>query len=115
MILLSVVSKGKRTLNDATISHIKGPTASEHEEIMSNFEAAEYYSMLASAISGGVESPIQFVTQVIKFFIFLKYLQSEKLVHIYIKPLNSFSFFLLDVVDFDREIGLSLGTKLVPV
>ena len=78
MILLSVVSKGKRTLNDATISHIKGQTASEHEEIMSNLEAAEYYSMLASAISGGVESPIQFVTQVIKFFIFIKYLQSEK-------------------------------------
>ena len=61
--------KGKRSFNDATISHLKGPTASEHEEVMSNFEAAEYYSMLASAISGGVESPIQFVTQVIeKFF-----------------------------------------------
>lgn len=46
------------------MSHLKGPTASEHNKIMSNFETAEYYSMLASAISGGVESPIQFVTQV---------------------------------------------------
>ena len=57
-------NKEKRTVNAATISHLKGPTASEHDEMMSNFEAAEYYSMLASAISGGVESPIQFVTQV---------------------------------------------------
>ena len=61
--------KGNRNLDNATISHLKGPTASEHNKMMSNFETAEYYSMLASAISGGVESPIQFVTQVRKSLI----------------------------------------------
>ena len=116
MILSLVVSKGKRTLNDATISHIKGPTTSEREEIMSNFEAAEYYSMLASAISGGVESPIQFVTQVSKSSIFKKY--QRCCIHkanFYIAPLNAFNLLILDVVDSDRKIRLSLGTKLVSV
>ena len=80
---------------------------------MSNFEAAEYYSMLASAISGGVESPIQFVTQVSKSFVFKKYQQSK--IEFYVTPSKSFTLFILDVVDSDREIRLSLGTKLVSV
>ena len=46
---------------------------------MSNFEAAEYYSMLASAISGGVESPIQFVTQVIEKFLIASFHQNNKM------------------------------------
>ena len=57
--------KKERNLQSATMAHIKGPTSKESIKIMENFETAEQYSMLASAISGGVESPIQFVIQVI--------------------------------------------------
>ena len=57
--------KKERNLQSATMAHIKGPTSKEKKKIMENFETAEQYSMLASAISGGVESPIQFVIQVI--------------------------------------------------
>ena len=47
------------------MANLKGPNAKEKKKIMENFETAEQYSMMASAISGGVESPIQFVIQVI--------------------------------------------------
>ena len=56
--------KRKRNLQNATISHLKGSTSYEKEKMRLSFETAEYYSMLASAISGGIESPIQFITQV---------------------------------------------------
>ena len=56
--------KKKRTLESATMSNLKRATPEEREHLLSHFEAAEYFSMLASAISGGVESPIQFITQV---------------------------------------------------
>ena len=48
------------------MSNLKRATPEERKHLLSHFEAAEYFSMLASAISGGVESPIQFVTQVNK-------------------------------------------------
>ena len=52
------------------MSNLKRATPEEREHLLSHFEAAEYFSMLASAISGGVESPIQFVTQVNKIRLF---------------------------------------------
>ena len=57
--------KKERNLQSATMANLKGPNAKEKKKIMENFETAEQYSMMASAISGGVESPIQFVIQVI--------------------------------------------------
>ena len=54
----------KRNLQSATMSNLKGTTRSERENIQSHFETAEYYSMLASAIAGGVEAPCQFIIQV---------------------------------------------------
>ena len=63
--------KRKRNLESATMSNLKRATPEEREHLLSHFQAAEYYSMLASAISGGIESPIQFVTQVNELYVSL--------------------------------------------
>ena len=52
-------------LNSATKSNLDGATYEEQEEIDSNYRVAEYYCMLSTAIAGGVESPLQFIFQVI--------------------------------------------------
>ena len=52
-------------LDSATKSNLDGPSQEEQEEIESSYRAAEYYCMLATAIAGGVESPLQFIFQVI--------------------------------------------------
>ena len=52
-------------LDSATKSNLEGPTQEEQDEIESSYRAAEYYCMLATAIAGGVESPLQFIFQVI--------------------------------------------------
>ena len=56
------------SLHTATMSYLKKGSASriqKHNEIVnSKFEAAEYYAILTTAISGGIESPVQFVIQV---------------------------------------------------
>ena len=49
------------------MANLKGPNAKEKKKIIENFETAEQYSMMASAISGGVESPIQFIIQVMLY------------------------------------------------
>ena len=58
------------SLHTATMSYLKKGSASriqkQKEKVISNFEAAEYYAILTTAISGGIESPVQFVIQVIK-------------------------------------------------
>jgi hypothetical protein len=36
-----------------------------HAETLTRYHDAEYFSMLAHAISGGIESPLQFVLQVL--------------------------------------------------
>ena len=51
-------------LDSATKSNLEGPTQEEQDEIESSYRAAEYYCMLATAIAGGVESPLQFIFQV---------------------------------------------------
>ena len=58
-------------LDSATKSNLEGPTQEEQDEIESSYRAAEYYCMLATAIAGGVESPLQFIFQVMvtKFII----------------------------------------------
>ena len=52
-------------LDSATKSNLEGPSQEEQEEIESSYRAAEYYCMLATAIAGGVESPLQFIFQVL--------------------------------------------------
>ena len=56
------------SLHTATMSYLKKGSASriqkQKEKVISNFEAAEYYAILTTAISGGIESPVQFVIQV---------------------------------------------------
>ena len=51
-------------LDSATKSNLDGQSKEEQEEIESSYRAAEYYCMLATAIAGGVESPLQFIFQV---------------------------------------------------
>ena len=51
-------------LDSATQSNLEGPSQEEQEEIEASYRAAEYYCMLATAIAGGVESPLQFIFQV---------------------------------------------------
>ena len=46
------------------MGQLKGPTAEEKQQMQDNYAAAEYYAMFASAISGGIESPCQFIIQV---------------------------------------------------
>ena len=52
------------------MSYLKKGSASriqkQKENVISNFEVAEYYAILTTAISGGIESPVQFVIQVIQ-------------------------------------------------
>ena len=43
------------------------------DEMMTRYHDAEYFSMLAHAISGGIESPLQFVLQVL----YRKYLENN--------------------------------------
>ena len=56
------------SLHTATMTYLKKGQSSkiqkQKESIVSKFEAAEYYAILTTAISGGVESPVQFVIQV---------------------------------------------------
>ena len=58
------------SLHTATMSYLKKGSASriqkQKENVISNFEVAEYYAILTTAISGGIESPVQFVIQVIQ-------------------------------------------------
>ena len=55
-------------LHTATMTYLKKQSSSkiqkQKETIVSKFEAAEYYAILTTAISGGIESPVQFVIQV---------------------------------------------------
>ena len=48
------------------MGQLKGPTAQEKQKMQDNYAVAEYYAMFASAISGGIESPCQFIIQVIQ-------------------------------------------------
>ena len=50
-------------LDSATKSNLDGPSQEEQDQIESSYRAAEYYCMLATAIAGGVESPLQFIFQ----------------------------------------------------
>ena len=56
------------SLHTATMTYLKKENSSkvqrQKESIVSKFEAAEFYAILTTAISGGVESPVQFVIQV---------------------------------------------------
>ena len=56
------------SLHTATMSYLKKGSASkiqkQKENVISRFEAAEYYAILTTSISGGIESPVQFVIQV---------------------------------------------------
>ena len=56
------------SLHTATMTYLKKGQSSkiqkQKESIVSKFEAAEYYAILTTAISGGIESPVQFVIQV---------------------------------------------------
>ena len=52
-------------LDSATTRSIDGPTEDDQEEIDERYRVAEYYCMLSTAIAGGVESPLQFIFQVV--------------------------------------------------
>ena len=47
------------------MSYLKPKTYRKKEKILSDYQAAEYYVILTSAICGGIESPIQFIIQVL--------------------------------------------------
>ena len=54
------------SLNTATISYLKPRTTkNKNKKLLSDYQAAEYYAVFTTAISGGIESPIQFIIQVI--------------------------------------------------
>ena len=63
-ILLGKLSK-MSGLDSATKSTIDGPSKEDQEEIDERYRVAEYYCMLSTAIAGGVESPLQFIFQVV--------------------------------------------------
>ena len=52
-------------LDSATKSTIDGQSKDDQEEIDERYRVAEYYCMLSTAIAGGVESPLQFIFQVV--------------------------------------------------
>ena len=56
------------SLHTATMTYLKKKNSSkiqkQKENIVSKFEVAEYCAILTTAISGGIESPVQFVIQV---------------------------------------------------
>ena len=54
------------SLNSATMSYLKPKTPKDkNKKILSDYQAAEYYAVFTTAISGGIESPIQFIIQVL--------------------------------------------------
>ena len=75
----SIKSMNAATMNYLNISPIgnKQNTATKNKEeeekrmaqkkkVLSDYYAAEYYAAFTTAISGGIESPIQFIIQVFK-------------------------------------------------
>ena len=53
------------SLNTATMSYLKPKkTKNKNKKLVSDYQAAEYYAVFTTAISGGIESPIQFIIQV---------------------------------------------------
>ena len=76
------IRKTIKSMNAATIRYLnlqKTATKNKEEEekekrkrmaqktkVLSDYAAAEYYAIFTTAISGGIESPIQFIIQVFK-------------------------------------------------
>ena len=58
---ISVTLKRKLSVHFRAPSTIKVPV----EDPVEQFNEAEYFAMLAHAVSGGIESPLQFVLQVL--------------------------------------------------
>ena len=79
---LSSIRKTIKSMNAATMRYLnlqKTATKNKEEEekekrkrmaqktkVLSDYYAAEYYAIFTTAISGGIESPIQFIIQVFK-------------------------------------------------
>ena len=54
------------SLNTATMSYLKPKTTkNKNKKLLSDYQAAEYYAVFTTAISGGIESPLQFIIQVL--------------------------------------------------
>ena len=79
------IRKTIKSMNAATMNYLfdinKQNTATKNKEeeekerrkrmarkmkVLSDYQAAEYYAVFTTAISGGIESPIQFIIQVFK-------------------------------------------------